>query len=193
MTNQHQEDAPPAASDAQDAQDKVQARRRFLRTGSTGVVLTLASGSGMATVCTVPSMTLSGPTLASRGIVIAKCAGGNSPGFWKKEERTWPAGISRDTPFGEVFACNSPYAETKLGVMITQQDSANYFDTHNLGCHFTATYLNISAGLVKFMTVDDLKAIWNELRTFGVYVPSPGADGWDAARVAKYLESTYHD
>lgn len=193
MTDQHQEDALPAASDGQDAQEKVQARRRFLRTGSTGIVLTLASGSGMATVCTVPSMTLSGPTLASRGIVIEKCAGGNSPGYWKNADHQWPAGISRDTPFGDVFPSDSPYAETKLGVMIKQQDSANAFDKHNLGCHFTATYLNIHAGLVRFMTVDKLVSIWNELRIYKIYVPTPGADGWDKARVAKYLESTYHD
>lgn len=183
----------PAVSDAQHAQDKAQARRRFLRTGSTGVILTLASGSGMATVCTVPSMTLSGPTMASRGIVIEKCAGGESPGYWKKEEHEWPAGITRGTLFGDVFSSDAPYATTTLGVMIKQQDPANYFDTHNLGCHFTAAYLNIHAGLVKFLTVDDLKAIWNELRTYGVYIPAPGADGWDKARVAQYLDSTYHD
>lgn len=192
MTTQHRQDAPPVA-DGQDAQENIHARRKFLRAGSTGVVLTLASGSGMATVCTVPSMTMSGPTLASRGVKIERCAGGNFPEQWKKKDLAWPAGTSRDELFGNVFSSDPPYSTTKLGVMIKQQDSANYFDKHNLGCHFTATYLNINAGLVKFMTVDQLKAIWNELRTFGVYLPVPDAEPWLPERVAEYLESTYHD
>lgn len=193
MTTEQQPDASPAVAD--DAQEKINARRKFLRAGSTGVVLTLASGSGMATVCAVPSMTMSGPTMASRGVTIEKCGGGNSPGFWKKESRSWPLGTSRDTPFGDVFPSSEPYASTKMGVMIKQQDAGNYFDTHNLGCHFTATYLNIKAGLVKFMTVDQLRAIWNELNTFGVYaaVDDPEVEPWSKERVAKYLESTYHD
>lgn len=194
MTTEQQQDASPAVADT-DAQEKINARRKFLRAGSTGVVLTLASGSGMATVCTVPSMTMSGPTMASRGVTIEKCGGGNSPGFWKKESRSWPLGTSRDTRFGDVFPSDEPYASTKLGAMIKQQDSGNYFDTHNLGCHFTATYLNINAKLVNFMTVDQLRAIWNELRTFGVYAPvdDPDVEPWSKERVAKYLESTYHD
>lgn len=194
MTTEQQQDASPAVAD-NDAQEKINARRKFLRAGSTGVVLTLASGSGMATVCTVPSMTMSGPTMASRGVTIEQCGGGNSPGFWKKSSRTWPLGTSRDTKFGDVFPSDEPYASTTLGVMIKQQDPGNYFDTHNLGCHFTATYLNINARLVKFMTVDQLRAIWNELRTFGVYAPvdDPDVEPWSKERVAKYLESTYHD
>ena len=194
MNTEQQQDATPAIA-GKDAQEKINARRKFLRAGSTGVVLTLASGSGMATVCTVPSMTMSGPTMASRGVTIEKCAGGNSPGFWKKPGRDWPLGTSRDTLFGDVFSSVAPYATTKMGVMIKQQDPANYFDTHNLGCHFTATYLNIKQGLVKFMTVDQLKAIWNELQTFGEYkaVDDPKVEAWSKQRVAKYLESTYHD
>ena len=193
-TEQQQQDATPAIA-GKDAQEKINARRKFLRAGSTGVVLTLASGSGMATVCTVPSMTMSGPTMASRGVKIARCGGGNSPGHWKKPSRHWPLGTSRNTPFGDVFPSVDPYACTKMGVMIKQQDPANYFDTHNLGCHFTATYLNIKQGLVKFMTVDQLVAIWNELQTFGVYaaVDDPKVEPWSKERVAKYLESTYHD
>lgn len=193
MTTEQQPDASPAVAD--DAQEKINARRKFLRAGSTGVVLTLASGSGMATVCAVPSMTMSGPTMASRGVTIEKCGGGNSPGFWKKQGRDWPVGTSRDTLFGDVFSCGAPYAGTKMGVMIDQGNAANYFDTHNLGCHFTATYLNIKQGLVKFMTVDQLKAIWNELQTFSVYaaVDDPQVEPWSKERVAKYLESTYHD
>lgn len=194
MTTEQQQDAS-AAIEGKDAQEKINARRKFLRAGSTGVVLTLASGSGMATVCTVPSMTMSGPTMASRGVTIAKCGGGNSPGYWKKAKHTWPLGISRDTKFGDVFPSDEPYASTTLGVMIEQENPANYFDDHNLGCHFTATYLNIKAELVKFMTEDQLRAIWNELRTFKVYVAvdDPKVDPWSKARVAKYLESTYHD
>ena len=193
MTTEQQQDASPAI-EAKDAQEKISARRKFLRAGSTGVVLTLASGSGMATVCTVPSMTMSGPTMASRGITIEKCAGGNSPGFWKKPGRAWPLDTSRDTLFGDVFPSGPPYGTTKMGVMIRQQDGGNYFDEHNLGCHFTATYLNIKAGLIKFMTVDELRAIWNELNTFNAYVAvkDPNVEPWSKARVAKYLEDTYH-
>ena len=171
--------------------DAVNARRRFMHSGATGAVLTLASGSGMAAVCSLPSGNMSGAARARKGDDTS-CTGGYSPGYWKKKNRPWPAGISRDTAFGDVFASAEPYKSTTLGVMVTQQDPNNYFDQHNLGCHFVASYLNIAGGSITFMKLDDLKRMWNELRTFSEYVPKPGADPWDAIMVRDYLESTYH-
>lgn len=170
--------------------DAVQARRRFIRTGATGAVLTLASGSGMAAVCTLPSGNMSGAARAKGAGAI--CTGGFSPGHWKKPNRQWPGGILRETPFGDVFSSDEPYKSTTLGVMVTQQDSGNSFDSHNLGCHFVASYLNIAGRSVTFMTLDDLRRMWNELRTFSEYRPTPTADPWDAEMVKDYLESTYH-
>jgi len=162
-----------------------------MRTGATGAVLTLASGSGMAAVCSLPSGNMSGAARARKGD-DPNCTGGFSPGFWKKKNRPWPAGISRDTKFGDVFASNEPYKSTTLGILIAQEDPRNHFDTHNLGCHFVASYLNIASGAVTFMKLDDLKRMWNELRTFSEYVAKPGAAPWDAIQVRDYLESTYH-
>lgn len=179
---QPQKEAPTGA---------VQARRRFIRTGATGAVLTLASGSGMAAVCTLPSGNMSGAARA-RGAGGDLCIGGFSPGYWKKPDRIWPAGILRTTPFGDVFSSDEPYKSTTLGVMVTQQDSGNSFDTHNIGCHFVASYLNIAGRSVTFMNMDDLRRMWNELRAFSEYRPTPNADPWDAEMVKDYLVSTYH-
>lgn len=186
-THNNNNDVQPQPAAANDA---VQARRRFMRTGATGAVLTLASGSGMAAVCSLPSGNMSGAARASKN--DPSCTGGYSPGYWKKKNRPWPAGISRDTPFGDVFPSVDPYKSTTLGIMVTQEDPRNHFDDHNLGCHFVASYLNIAGGSVTFMKLDDLKRMWNELRTFSEYVPKPNADPWDAVMVRDYLESTYH-
>ena len=187
-THNNNNDATPQPGAADDA---VLARRRFMRTGATGAVLTLASGSGMAAVCTLPSGNMSGAARA-RNENNPSCTGGYSPGYWKKPNRPWPAGISRTTKFGDVFASDEPYKSTTLGIMVTQQDPRNSFDSHNLGCHLVASYLNIAGGSVTFMKIDDLRRMWNELRAFSEYVPTPGADPWSAEMVASYLESTYH-
>lgn len=188
-THNNNDDVQPNQQEA--LSDAAQARRRFIRTGATGSVLTLASGSGMAAVCTLPSGNMSGAARV-RGAGSDLCIGGFSPGYWKKPNRTWPGGVSRDTPFGDVFTSDEPYKSTTLGVMVTQQDSGNSFDTNNLGCHFVASYLNIVGRSVTFMTVDDLRRMWNELRAFSEYRPTPNADPWDAVMVRDYLESTYH-
>jgi hypothetical protein len=192
VTAHNQQDAVPANAQDQQAADAVAAsRRRFIRTGATGAVLTLASGSGMATVCTVPSGAMN-----SRSPLDNTCTGGMSPGYWKNHPDAWPNGAlsKTTTPFGNVFQSTGLMATLPLlDAVSAESDLRKAADPKNKCFHFTATYLNILAGYVKFLTVDQLKLMWNELEVYNAYVPAAGAEPWGKDQVLDYLESTYHE
>lgn len=167
-----------AAGTAPDAR-----RRRF----TAGVLFTLASQPGMATdICTSPSGSLSGGLQSHHGPAPA-CAG-VGPGYWKNH-RDWPAGITPETRFGQLFAVGPQYANTYgaascLGLLTHQP-----FDRANLGMHLVASYLNILSGRISFMTTDTLQTIWNQWQAHGYYMPADGVR-WSEAGIVLYLAGT---
>lgn len=164
-------------------------RRSFgkLGMGAGGVILTLASQPGMASVvCASPSQSLSKWKSTHVGATLA-CSG-LSPGYWVQPQHSWPSPLDRTTlKFGAMFACGgrTDYANILVQTLLFPQK----FDTNNIGRHFAATYLNIKASKISFLTIDGLRAMWYEWLTTGTYKPTAGVV-WDAPRIVIYLKST---
>jgi hypothetical protein len=57
--------------------------------------------------------------------------------------------------------------------------------------HMAATYLNICAGHIDFLTVDRLQEIWVEVSTTGVYKPTAGVT-WSREELKEYFKATMH-
>jgi len=181
-------------------------RRRFARlgAGTSGVILTLASGSGMAqVVCASPSGSLSLGVNSHQPTGGTTCSG-VSPGYWKVDQHTWPiinttslkgrSSITtdqqqRNTLYSAVF----PNGNTNLyrtGTMQQVLDNTDpSADPYNLGMHLTAAYLNVMSSRITFFTVQTLKNMWYDLITYGHYSPSAGVS-WTAEQVKNYLQST---
>lgn len=166
-------------------------RRGFakLGAGAGGVLLTLASQPGMAqTMCASPSQSLS-KWKSTHSTVKLQCAG-LSPGYWEKTFHTWPSPCqaSRSSlTFGALFDCSnrSDYRDILVQKLLAPQK----FDTYNIGRHFAATYLNIQANKISFLTIDGLRTMWREWLTTGYYRPTAGV-AWDATKIVNYLKST---
>jgi hypothetical protein len=207
------------------------ARRRLTRAGA-GALLTLGARGALAQVPT--SLSPSGywssglnPATSHRGQETAQ--GGRSPGYWKQDQHSWPAGMDPQTYlFATAFpsaasmaACPAPakaapadstkdnnghghnghhgngnnndsppaptsYACALLSDMLEHQD----FDKENLGMHMAATYLNIQAGLITFLTIPELRQMWDDVSSAsGVFHPTAGVN-WYRADVVKYLQAT---
>lgn len=68
--------------------------------------------------------------------------------------------------------------------------SAQDFDKESLGMYMAATYLNIQAGLVTFLTVPNLRQMWDDVSPEGgVFHPTAGVD-WYRKDVVNYLQAT---
>jgi len=202
---QHDKNATPSLS------GRGAARRRLTRAGA-GALLTLGSRGALASVptCLTPSgFWSSGLNPANSHYGHETCAGGRSPGYWKQAKHQWPGGLDpAKTPFTFAFpmvggaACPAP-AKNASGTTTAPPAPTSYecallldmlshqgFDKNNLGMHMAAAFLNASAGLTPFLTVADLRQIWNEVsQPGGIYHPTAGVD-WTRADVVKYLQAT---
>jgi hypothetical protein len=164
-------------------------RRGFakLGMGAGGVILTLASQPGMASVvCASPSQSLSKWKSNHVGTPLA-CAG-LSPGYWVQTFHSWPAPLDRTVlKFGAMFSCGgrADYSDILVQKLLSPQK----FDTDNIGRHFAATYLNIKAGKISFLTIPSLQAMWLEWLTTLRYKPTAGVT-WGSAQIVAYLKST---
>jgi hypothetical protein len=196
------------------------ARRRLTQAGAGALLTLGSRGAlAQAPMALTPSGYWSNglnPATSHRG--QENFQGGRSPGYWKQEKHSWPFGMDPQTyMFAMAFpnttsltACTAPsttavgkpgkpgkggsepapaptsYACALLFDMLSHQD----FDANNLGMHMAATYLNIQAGLIKFLTVADLRNIWDDISpSGGVYHPTAGVN-WTRADVVTYLQST---
>jgi hypothetical protein len=172
-------------------------RRRFASAGvkASGVILTLVSTPGMASVCKSPSGSLSGNLQSSHGNQTVACSG-LSPGYWKNWPDQWPPSCypsATDQHKATLFASVFPYGTTTLyqtGTMmdvLISNDPAQ--DPYNLGAHLVAAYLNVKSNKINFFTVTVLKNMWHDLLTYGYYSPAAGVK-WYAYDIAQYLQST---
>ena len=166
-------------------------RRGFakLGAGAGGVLLTLASQPGMAqTVCASPSQSLS-KWKSTHSTQTLQCSG-VSPGYWVQSFHSWPGTFETNRAtltFGYMFDCTgrADYRDILVQTLLSPQD----FDTHNIGRHFAATYLNIVSGRISFLSIDGARAMWREWLTTGYYKPTAGVK-WDATQIVSYLKST---
>lgn len=135
----------------------------------------------------------------------AACAGGYSPGYWKNH--SWPRGIDRATflfrsafPMAAGSECvskngvsttssNTSYGCALLDDVISRQSESASYDANRLGAHMAATYLNIVAGYVTFITLDKLQTMWHEVTSTGVYKPTAGVT-WSREQLVDYLKAT---
>jgi hypothetical protein len=163
-------------------------RRRFAKAaslGAGGVIMTLASQRGMATaICASPSQSLSKWQSGHPG-QTRKCAG-LSPGYWKQTGHSWPLGLDRTTlKFSDVFYAPDSYAAILLATILDPQD----YDTNKVAMHLAATWLNVRANLIDFLTEQDVQNIWHEYATTLQYKPTAGVT-WSGADLVTYLQGT---
>jgi hypothetical protein len=165
---------------------KSASRRRFGKSGlaASGVLITLASRPVLGTeVCKSPSGFLSG-NLSTHG--PAPICQGRSPGYWKNHTK-WPISNRTTCKFSSVFTCprGSPYAKVTMFELLSHQT----FDSHNLGMHLVASYLNAMAGWTSFLTVQRIQSMFSEWSSRGYFEPTAGVR-WDAAQIVDYLQLT---
>lgn len=188
MVNDKQQDGkaevPAAPAANPQLTPKGASRRRIAGLGLSGVVLTVASNNAMAAiVCKSPSGALSG-ALASQSPNLTCNA--LSPGYWKNHTSAWPSDVLVTDLFSKHFSCQGNLA-SKTCLQILDKQGA---DKNNVAMHMMATYLNVAAGYITFLTRDEVKSIWFEYNTTGVYVPASGAKAWTGKELTAYLAST---
>lgn len=163
------------------------ARRRFAKRaglGSTGVVLTLVSQPGMATlVCKSPSRNMSKLASAHPGEVVV-CSG-VGPLTWYKSG-AWPCG--RSTTFGQIFPCGyNSYGTTPLATVLCNTATD---DTSKFGAALVATYMNVQSGKINFLTLEDVVSMFTEIQSSYQYKPT-ATTSWSMSELTTYLQSTY--
>lgn len=162
-------------------------RRRFTTAGvaASGVILTLASRSVMASdKCPQSPSGFASGNQSSYG-PGTNCTYGRSPGYWKNKEG-WP--VSTETLFQAHFNCSygSPYRGHKLLDILSPQQ----FDKDKIGMHLSAALLNAKKGWTPYLTESQIKAMFTEWQSTGGYTPSAGVKPWSAAEIVEYLKST---
>lgn len=214
-TENRQNDEKPAPS----LSERGAARRRLTRAGAGVLLTLGSRGAlASAPSCLSPSGYWSNglnPANSHYGSQQA-CQGGRSPGYWKQSLNAWPAGIDPTKfmfvsafpmPNGGACAASSASASgtggtTTTSTTTTDAGPTSYecallcdmlshqgFDGNNFGMHMAATFLNIQAGLIDFLTVPALRDIWNDVMSTGIYHPTAGVD-WTRGDVVAYLQST---
>lgn len=173
-------------------------RRRFASTGikASGVILTLASPSAMATkICKAPSGFMSGSLRSSPGDQTVACYG-RPARYWKDCPEAWPSGCyptkskyKPATTFASVFPGGSTSLHQNGTMMDVLKDTSSSRDPYDLGAQLVTAYLNVKSGKIDFLTIAQLKSIWYDLRTYGYYSPMAGTR-WSDAHVAIYLWRT---
>lgn len=147
-----------------------------------------------AVICAGPSGFQSG-LVSSRNNDPGSCVG-RSPGYWKNADtaanKSYPAGANGKTLFRDVFGCTPGMSQGYGSDTCTfdyLMSTNRAFDKHNLGAHLVATYLNVLAGFIGYLTTDQVINIWNELRDYGHFTPTAGVQ-WNAAKTVEYLKGT---
>jgi len=163
-----------------------ESRRRFGKSSivASGVLATLVSRPVLGCdVCKSPSGFLSG-NLSTPG--TPEALPGRSPGYWKNHTR-WPIANRETSKFSSVFTCKpgSPYASITMLALLSHQS----FDSHNLGMHLVAAYLNAMAGWTPFLTAERIKSMFSEWSATGYFSPTAGVK-WNAAQIVDYLKWT---
>lgn len=164
------------------------ARRRFAKRaglGTTGVLLTLASQPGMATVvCKSPSRNMSTTASPHPGEVI-KCQG-QGPQAWLADS-SWPC-YKSSTTFGKCFPCGSnSYGNTLLKDVLANTGTDM---TAAFGRALVAVYLNVTSEKINFLTLEDLVSMFTEVQNTYQYKPTATVV-WTIPQLTDYLKSTY--
>lgn len=193
-TDEEGRELPAADTVGAELSAKGAARRRFSTAGagvSAGVIMTLASQSGMAqTVCTSPSGMLSG-NLSHHDHQVP-CAG-LSPGYWKTHHSAWGGARTNgnakfNLTFPTTYRCSALNAYTCFQI-VDPTKVANGSDPDNVAMHIMATLLNVCSKKIGFLTEIQVLAIWHSFATTGSYQPSAGVT-WDGTQIVAYLKKT---
>lgn len=197
-------------------------RRRLVRgvAGGAGVLLSVQAKTALGGTCKSPSATMSGNTSPRPGTGIT-CSGGRSPGFWKVPQKFnyWPTGTAYPTFKKPVSICSSGMQGLQLKDVLTQGTLLSSVfsgasSTYGLWAvlafpndcggqllrHLSAAYLNAGAFTTSAaqypLTQDQVKNIWVQLNTTGLYCPTSlvggcGTSGWNQTQVINYISGMY--
>lgn len=171
--------------------DKGLARRR-LGLGASGVILTLASKSGMATGTSMYCGTASGwhsASTASRQKSTMPC-GGMPASYWK--QKSWPSGCSTSAMFSSLFpeGRGTFYIDTSLATVFLNTNTAT--DPSLLRREFIIAYLNAAYNLNKDPSTAELKNIWkNYVLNGGRYVMESTGQTLSASVLQQFLAASH--
>lgn len=164
------------------------ARRRFAKRaglGTTGVLLTLASQPGMATVvCKSPSRNMSVTTSVRPGEQV-NCSG-IGPVAWCNTS-IWPC--NKDTmTFGKCFPCGAnSYGNNYLKSLVASTATDQLTDFARA---LSVTYLNVMSNRISFLTLEDLVSMFTEIQNTYQYKATSSVT-WNVTQLTAYLKSTY--
>ncbi|GAB6054320.1 hypothetical protein JCM17960_31400 [Magnetospira thiophila] len=187
-----------------DAGSKLNLRRRFLTGGgaliSAPVVMSLASRSAFAEVCT-PSAYASTLADVTRSGTRNESCSGLSPGGWKNPQckarnaatQTWGK-WSFSATFGGVWkGGNGSWNADKTFCEVLPLQG--YDDRYQFGAHIVAAYLNASgleAGVEYVMTQAQVADMGRQIVLNGRYVNPSAGINWDPQTVVSFIQMTFH-
>lgn len=185
-------DTGPAGPEAADKLSNKGAARRRLGLGASGVILTLASKSGMATTpmyCGAVSGWQSASTASRTKSSSGKCTG-VSAGYWTNHD--WPRKCSRDAMFSTIFpeGRDTWYKDTSMYTVLTTNSPTD--DKWNLRREFVAAWLNAEGQLNAHPNKMELQAIWkNYIMNGGNYVIASTGQTLGGSLLKDYLASSH--
>lgn len=169
------------------------ARRRFGKAGVgvSGVIVTLASQSGMASsICRPPSGCYSAGPQSYHG--AGPVSTGHTPETWCSSSN-WPSPCAADRLFGADFSCkSSSYRKCTYDNILhskTSDGKISNTDKTKVARLCAAAMLNVRAGYSTFLTEDIVRTIWNEYDANAYYKPN-ASQQWNAVSIVSYLTGT---
>jgi hypothetical protein len=187
---------PPAAEQPQvEISDKGAARRRFARAGAgaVGVIATLASQPGMASVVCASPSGMGSKTHSSHAPASESACGGRSPGYWKHPTlHPWPSPYSPTMKFREVFTISnfcSTIADTTLCDILIPKKTPHNVGQNLVAYYMVATLLNAAAKNIGFLKPQQVLGMWTEYMLNLTYLPTAGAKLWGRPEMISYLRS----
>jgi len=200
----HNSNSIPGTTDPQGGRKD---RRRFLGAGAaaTPFLMTMVSQPALGVTCFTPSRSLSKNTSISQQGKDGECTGAESPGNYKAHTDAtdhayhWPASVSPDTPFHDIFAKGSKPDITKfmksvnrVRISKTLAEALAINAPMQVHFHIIGAYLNKKGGNGavipdNVITEGGIIEMWRQYALNDYYVPMAN-EKWDGAQIVTYLK-----
>lgn len=135
------------------------------------------------------------PSPYAQGTCNSGSGNGNGNNGCSNSPSNWSGGTAFHPEFhGSKFMVNNNNNTSSLTMnQVMVMNDSSYMgitDKDNLGAHVVAALLNAASGKTNgVLTVAQVKNMWYECQTNGVYEPTAGVQ-WSPAQVVAYLQST---
>ncbi len=164
-------------------------RRRLLRggLGAAPVLMTLASGSVSAGMCTTCS---AHGSMHPSGKQASTACGGRSPTGWSNMQANgWPSTCQPTSKFEDFFKPTLTQQHVRLQKVIAPGGG---YDV--VACHCVAALLNASTSPpltpATILSASLAKSIWASYATNGYFEPTAGVR-WNSGQIVDWIKTTY--